>query len=286
MKVGITLASGQLGGAILKETINLIGTENTVAIARSPQKINQPGVETRAADLDNQETCKVAFQGLDVVLLVSSNSHPNVRLLQHTNAIDAAKAAGVGRMVFISIVGANNTNPNAIQKVAFDTEEYLKNSGLEWTIGRNGLYIEPDLEYLPNYIQEGKISNCAADGKCSYTSRNELAFAYAKLVTGNSHAGKIYNLAGEPITQQELVNYLNDFYKINLVYECVDVATYRQERITHLGDTIGNIITDIYESISKGEFKMKSDFQEVTGRPHKTIMEILPDFQLDTPKEN
>jgi NAD(P)H dehydrogenase (quinone) len=286
MKVGITLASGQLGGAILKETINLAGIENTIAIARSPEKINQPGVETRPADLDNQETCKIAFQGLDVVLLVSSNSHPNVRLLQHTNAIDGAKAAGVGRMVFISIVGANNINPNAIQKVAADTEEYLKNSGLEWTIGRNGLYIEPDLEYLPNYIQEGKISNCAADGKCSYTSRNELAFAYAKLVTGNNHAGKIYNLAGEAITQQELVNYLNDFYQINLVYECVDAAAYRQERIIHLGDTIGNIIADIYESISKGEFQMESNFLEVTGRPHKTIMEILPDFPIDSPKEN
>ena len=286
MKVGITLASGQLGGAILKETINLIGIENTVAIARSPEKINQPGVETRRADLDDPETCKVAFQGLDVVLLVSSNSHPNVRLLQHTNAIDGAKAAGVGRMVFISIVGANNINPNAIQKVAADTEAYLKNSGLEWTIGRNGLYIEPDLEYIENYIQEGKVSNCAAEGKCSYTSRNELAFAYAKLVTGNNHGGKIYNLAGEAITQQELVNYLNDFYKINLVYECVDATTYRQERVIHLGDTVGNIIADIYESISRGEFQMESNFLEVTGRPHKTIMEILQEFSIDSSKEN
>jgi hypothetical protein len=69
---------------------------------------------------------------------------------------------------------------------------------LQWAIGRNGIYIEPDLEYIEIYKKDGAIINCAADGKCGYTSRQELAFAYFNLLTNDSLLGKTYNLFGEP----------------------------------------------------------------------------------------
>ena len=47
MKIAVTSASGQLGSSIVKELIKEIGTENVVAIARTPQKAKHLGVEVR-----------------------------------------------------------------------------------------------------------------------------------------------------------------------------------------------------------------------------------------------
>ena len=111
------------------------------------------------------------------------------------------------------------------------TEEDVKSSGMEWVIGRNGLYIEPDVDYIENYKKAGKITNCAADGKCAYTTRDELAYAYSKMLQGQKHPGKIYYLTGEPITQQQLAEYLNMAFGSSLTYESVSVEDYKKERI-------------------------------------------------------
>ena len=52
--------------------------------------------------------------------------------------------------------------------------------------------------------KDGKITNCAGDGRCAYTTRAELADAYARMLTEDQHNGQTYNLAGPAITQYEL----------------------------------------------------------------------------------
>ena len=56
-------------------------------------------------------------------------------------------------------------------------------SGREWVIGRNGICIEPDVEFIETYKSKGEIANCAGNGKCGYTTRSELAYAYARMLT-------------------------------------------------------------------------------------------------------
>lgn len=111
----------------------------------------------------------------------------------------------------------------------------VQNSGLKWVIGRNGIYVEPNIEYIDEYRKRGEIANCAADGLCGYTTRSELAFAYARMLTQPQHDGRIYNLSGEPITQTDLANYLNLAFGTNLQYRAMTVADYRQDRVEELG---------------------------------------------------
>ena len=67
----------------------------------------------------------------------------------------------------------------------------LINSKIDWSIGRNSLYIEPDLEYIETYKKLGAIVNSADKGKCGYTSRNELAVAYTQMLLNKKHNNKI-----------------------------------------------------------------------------------------------
>ena len=183
MNIAVTSASGHLGAAIVKALLKDTKTENIVAIARTPEKAKHLGVEVRKGDYNSREDFDAALKDIDIVLLVSGMDEPKKRIQQHRNVIEAAKQNGVQKIVYTSIVGAEENNAfSPIVQSNRQTEEDIRNSGLEWVIGRNGIYIEPDLEYIDTYAKEGEIRNCADDGKCTYTSREELGDAYAKLL--------------------------------------------------------------------------------------------------------
>ncbi|GJM61832.1 SDR family oxidoreductase [Persicobacter diffluens] len=280
MKVAVTLASGQLGSAIIKALIAKIGKNQVLGIARTPEKAEHLGIEIRKGDYNNRSDFDVALQGVDQLVIVSGMDDPQRRIQQHRNVIEAAKQNGVKKIIYTSIIGdEEGTGFNPVVKSNRQTEEDVQSSGLEWVIGRNGIYIEPDLEYLDNYIQAGKISNCAGNGKVGYTSRAELAMAYANMLLEEKHNGQTYNLNGQAITQSQLADYINQAFGTNLTFKDLSVTDYQKERQAALGDFLGTIIAGIYEGIRKGVNEVPSDFEKAAGRPHLSPLEMMKHFQ-------
>ncbi|MDO7136817.1 SDR family oxidoreductase [Algibacter lectus] len=276
MKIAVTSANGKLGSTIVENLIELVGKEHVIGIARSPEKAKHLGIEIRKGDYNSREEFDAALQGIDVVMLLSGMDEPDKRIQQHRNVIDAAVSNGVKKIVYTSIVGdEKNTAFSPVVQSNRQTEKDVQNSGLDYAIGRNGIYIEPDLEYLGTYIEEGEIRNCAGDGKCAYTSRAELGFAYSKMLIEDKHNGKIYNLVGHAISQSELVDYINLVFNTKLKFTPVSVAAYLYERKTALGDFLGTVIAGIYEGIKNGSNNVLSDFELAAGRPHKSVEDIM-----------
>ena len=280
MKIAVTSASGQLGSAIVKQLIQEIGNDNVIGIARTPEKAEHLGIEIRKGDYNIREQFDEALKGVDAVLLVSGMDKPENRIQQHRNVIEAAKTNDVKKIVYTSIIGdEEKTAFSHVVKSNRQTERDVQESGLQWVIGRNGIYIEPDLEYLDTYVKEGQIRNCAGDGKCAYTSRPELAYAYTQMLLDDRHSGQVYNLGGKPITQSELADLINQVYDTELSYNPVSVEAYAKERKEALGEFMGTIIAGIYEGIKIGANDVHSDFERVTGRPHKTALEMIKMFK-------
>jgi len=205
MKIAITAAGGKLGAEIINRLLITEETKSIVAIARSPEKIKAMGIDVRKGDYNEKDQFYEALKNIDTLLLVSGMDIPEKRIIQHKNVIDAAKEVGVKKIVYTSVIGS--TTGSAFSPIVASnrqTEEDIKISGMDWIIGRNGIYIEPDIEYIDNYKKAGKISNCAGKGKCSYTTRDELAYAYTKMLLEEKHVAKTYNLTGETITQKQL----------------------------------------------------------------------------------
>lgn len=279
MKIAVCSASGQLGSAIVNQLKAQIGAEQVIGIARTPAKAEKLGIEIRKGDYNSLEEFKVALKGVNKVLLVSGMDAPEKRIPQHRNVIEAAVYNGVEKIVYTSIIGAEkDTAFSPIVQSNRQTEEDVKNSGLSYAIGRNGIYIEPDLEYIETYKKEGGIRNCAGDGKCVYTSRDELAFAYSQLLLNDQLEGKSYNLCGAAISQAELAAVINEVYKTNLNFQSVSVESYRRERQAALGDFLGTVIAGIYEGIRDGANDVPSNYAAVAGRAHKSILEIVRDY--------
>lgn len=269
MTIAVTAASGQLGRHIVQAL--LAATEEPViGLARTPSNAQGLGIEIRPGNYSEPEVLKQSLVGVDTVLLVSGMDAPDKRIQQHRNVIEAARENGASKIVYTSIQGVEEgTAFSPIVASNRQTERDVRESGLDWVIGRNGIYIEPDVEYMDAYRAAGRITNCAADGKCGYTTRPELGFAYAQMLTHSEHNGRTYKLHGQPITQAELTGYLNSAFGTDLTYEPISVAEYRDERTAELGDFLGPIIAGIYEGIRLGALDVESDYEIAAGRAHQ-----------------
>lgn len=246
MTIAVTAASGQLGSEIIKALLDMQTGEPVIGLARNPDNAMHLGVEIRPGDYNDEDQLRTSLAGVDTLLLVSGMAAPEDRIGQHRNVINAAKAAGVGKIVYTSVQGAEEgTSFSPIIQSNRQTEADVRASGLNWAIGRNGIYIEPDVEYIDSYRKAGEIANCAGDGLCAYTTRPELAQAYACMLTEASHNGKTYNLHGQLLTQAELVDYLNQTFGTELVYRSMMGDDYRQARIAELGEFLGTVIAGI-----------------------------------------
>lgn len=271
MVVAVTAASGQLGKEIVKASIALLSKDNVIGLARTPENAKSLGVEIRPGDYNNRHELEKSLRSVDTLLLVSGMDAPEKRIEQHRNVIEAAKSCRVKKIVYTSIQGAEeNTAFSPVVQSNRQTEKDIINSGLDWVIGRNGIYIEPDIEYIENYKNAGGIFNCAGTGKCGYTTRSELAFAYAKMLTQDKHNTQTYNLHGEAITQYQLAEYLNNTFSTDLSYSPMTVEEYRKERVSELGEFIGTVIAGIYQGIREGKANNPSHYIDASGREHQS----------------
>lgn len=269
MKIGVTAASGKLGCVIVKALIEQDPKSKIIALARTPERAIGLGVEVRAGDYNNPLQLEQSLVGIDSLLLISGIDAPEKRIEQHRNVINAAKKAGVKKLVYTSIQGAEeNTAFSPVIQSNRQTEKDIQSAGFEWVIGRNGIYIEPDVEYIENYKKRGGIYNCAGEGKCGYTTRAELAYAYARMLVQDKHKGEVYNLHGQAITQTELANYMNLAFGTSLTFKSMTVEAFKQDRIEALGVFFGTIVAGIYQGIREGKSNNPSQYLQAAGREH------------------
>lgn len=146
------------------------------------------GVEVRRGDMREPETFVNAFEGAEAIYLVSYPSVNEERFDLHRNAIDAAKKAGVQHIIYTSLTFGGLHGEKSIAGVMqahIKTTEYLKASGLSWTIIRYATYAHL-WNNLSGFLQLGDTNDfdvvVAADGPNSYASRQDLGEATAYIL--------------------------------------------------------------------------------------------------------
>ncbi len=195
MTIAVTGATGQLGRLVVEKLKQKIPSSDIVALVRSPEKANDLGVVARAADYGRPETLDTALAGVDTLLLISS-SEIGQRAVQHKNVIDAAKKAGVKRIVYTSLLHAD-VSPLNLADEHRQTEADLKASGIAFTILRNGWYSENYTGSIGGALAGGAFIGSAGDGRISAAPRLDYAEAAVAALTNEDHAGKTYELAGD-----------------------------------------------------------------------------------------
>lgn len=202
-------ATGQLGTLTVNSLIERgVSPDQIVAAGRNTEKLAEfadRGIRSQQIDLSDRASLDGLLSADDTVLLISG-SELGQRVAQHANAIDAATAAGVQRIVYTSAPKAS-TSALVLAPEHKATEELIAASGLPSTILRNGWYSENYLPSIEQARQTGSLLTSAGEGRIASASRKDFAEAAAIVLTDSSTSGRVYELSGDYAwTQQELAD--------------------------------------------------------------------------------
>ena len=199
MTLVVTGATGHLGRLVV-ESLLARGTApaDILATGRSAAKLADfaaRGVKVAALDYSKPDTITAALSAGDTVLLVSA-SEPGNRVGLHTAVISAAKEAGVARIVYTSAPKAT-TSSLILAPDHKATEELITESGLPFTILRNGWYTENYAGEIEKGRENGAIVASVGDGRVASASRKDYADAAAVVLTGTGFENQVFELSGD-----------------------------------------------------------------------------------------
>lgn len=198
MTIAITGASGQLGRLVADQLLTTVDPAELVLLTRDPAKLAdyaERGADVRAADFSKPDELVEAFAGVERVLLISTDA-VGARVEGHLAAIDAAVKAGVRHMAYTSVSGPTADNPAGVVADHAATEEALRESGLAWTMLRNNLYADMQVDSVAQAAATGQLVTNFGDGGAAYVTRADCAAVAAGVLTGEGHEGKAYDVTG------------------------------------------------------------------------------------------
>ncbi|MFI7552789.1 NAD(P)H-binding protein [Micromonospora sediminimaris] len=207
----VTGANGQLASLTLRE----LAGRDVPALGAS----RTPSAAQRRLDFD--EPASLDLTGVSILVLVSAGYAEDDRVIvRHRAVIDAAVRDGVRHVVYTSLTGAGDHLGFALAHRA--TERMIRASGLGWTILRNGLYAEL-FGALLTWVPDG-LESAFGDGALCAVARADLAAAAAVVASHpTTHAGRIYDLVGTPITAAGIAG------RLGVTHRTIGLDEYRAQ---------------------------------------------------------
>jgi uncharacterized protein YbjT (DUF2867 family) len=192
-KIVVIGGTGTVGSQTVRELMKRgaevrVMTRSTNRIASLPN-----GVEGVVGSLLKPESLPSVFSGADKLFLITPLDRDETA--QGIDAVDAAIAAGIRRIVYLSVHHADKalTIPHFVSKLPI--EGVIRASGVEHTILRPNNFYQNDLAVL-DAIRRGVYPQPSGSVGMNRVDVRDIAEAAAIALTQPGHSGKTYSLVG------------------------------------------------------------------------------------------
>lgn len=254
----VTGATGALGRAIVEHLLTRVPATDIIASVRDPAKASDlaaRGVLVRQADFADTASVARAFAGATKVLIVSLPVPTSIAVPQHRAAIDAARAAGAGRILYTSQMGSDPRSAFSPMRTHAATEDMLRDCGVPFTSLRNGFYVASALGMFGRGIRAGEIA-APEDGPIAWTTHDDLAEAAAIAMTSETLDGVSAPLtAREALTLEQLVAIASQVTGRPVRRVVVSDDEYRGTLVANgLPAPVAEMLTGIFEASRRGAF--------------------------------
>lgn len=233
MSIVVTGATGQLGSLVVQHLLEKVPARDIAVCVRSPQKattLAERGLDVRYGDYERQESLLNAFAGASRLLIISHPGHDQIeRIRLHATAIEAAKKAGVGHIVYTSYAFLEKS-PFPLAHTHLATEQMLQVTDIPFTILRNSPYREGYVNerVKADALESGEVLTMTGKGKLTAVTRSDLALAAATVLTEEGHENKLYELTTpEPWDFDEVAQLLSEFSGKQIVHRSAGEAEVR-----------------------------------------------------------
>lgn len=277
----LTGVTGKTGGATLKA---LLGKGVPLrAIVRNPDKaagMKDAGVDLVVGDVTDKAVIDKALRGIERALMVMPNGE--TQLDSEKQFIDAAKAAGVKQLVKMSSMEAVADAKAPIPKVHYQAEQYLRASGLDWTLLKPNFFMQNLLGSAGTIKEQGKFFLPMADGKTVMADVRDIGAVAAVTLTGAGHGGQTYEITGpEILSFHDVAARFTKVLGRKIEYVHVPMPAYRQTLSKFLTNEWHlNAVCELFQEIADGHDLRTSDsVQKLTGKPPTSLEQFIRDHQ-------
>src|ERR1700722_17343711 len=199
--VGVTGATGRLGSRVAQR-LAAQGVPQRLLVRDLARAPRLPGADAVRASFAEPDAVRDGLQGVSTVLMVSA-SGSETRIGQHRTFAEAAAAAGVRHLVYVSFFAAAPDCTFTHGREHYATEQHIRSLGLDFTFLRDNFYAD----LLTSFAgAEGGRRGPAAQGRVSAVAEDDVSDAVtAGLLDPPRHAGATYSLTGPEALSLEAV---------------------------------------------------------------------------------
>jgi NAD(P)H dehydrogenase (quinone) len=281
MKILVTGASGQLGRIAAIQLLEQASPHEVILVTRRPPALAdlaERGADVRYGDFDDPDSLPAAFAGAERMLLISTNNIGG-RVAQHHAAIAAAAAAGVGHVVYTSLINPVEGHPTGdVADEHRETEDFLSRSGMRWTVLRYGAFADLQVPLGAIAVEYGKLVSNAGDGRIAPIARHDCAAAAVAVLTSDGHEDKVYDVTGpEALTQSDIAELVSE-----VSGRPVEVMPIGDRRLSwalkRLGapKDVARAIVDLGVATRESYFDVVDPaFESLTGRRPAALRDVL-----------
>jgi uncharacterized protein YbjT (DUF2867 family) len=273
----ITGASGNVGQEVLRQ-ISKTGSPVRAAY-QSPDKaaMAPAGVETVIIDYNQPDSMRSALRNVERVFLVGPVL-PSLPELER-KATDAIKTSGARHIVKLSAMGGKNaTFPRQHE----ESEGYIKSSGVAYTFLRPNGFMQNLVIYNGSTINsQNTFYGSQGNGKVSLIDLRDIAATAVKVLTQDTHLGKVYTLTGpEALTNPRVAEILSAALGREIKY--VDLTPEQMKQaLLSTGMTEWNVgglldLNQLYRS--GGASTVSRDVEQVLGRKATSFEQFARDY--------
>jgi len=306
--LAVTGATGQIGGKVAARLAQL-GLQQRLIVRDPSRAPSLPGAEIhQVSSYGDPAAMGRALSGVDTLFLVSAQEIMGLikrsveqgtpvpyynRLHQHISAVVAAGAVGVRHVIYLSFVNAEPDATFVCAREHYETEQFLRSTGIAFTFLRQGLY----MDNVPKHVMSDDVMRApAGQGRVAWIARDDIAEAAVAVMTGSGHEGQTYDITGpEALTMEETAEHLSAVLGRKITYQAQTPHEARLHRnMSRMidGELLrrelkGEGITEPelegwishYLQIATGEAGTVSDaVLRLTGRPAQSLAEYLEKY--------
>jgi NAD(P)H dehydrogenase (quinone) len=272
--IAVTGSTGEVGGRVARRLAER-GLEQRLVVRDPSRAPELEGAEVKqASNYEARDEMETALRGARTLFLASGEEARN-RVEQHKAAVDAAKAAGAERIVYLSFYGARPDSAFTFGRDHFHTEEHIKASGLSYAFSRDNIY----LDFVPFFAgADGAIRGPGGNGRFAPVARDDIADVVVELLTNPDRDGQAYEVASdESYTLAEAAERLGRAIDREITYvdETMEEA-WASRRPSGEEDWVIEGWITTYVAIAKGELaEPTSTVKDVTGHAPQRLEELL-----------
>jgi NAD(P)H dehydrogenase (quinone) len=231
-KILITGASGHIGSGVIQTLLKKLSPQQINVLCRKEEKraeFEAKGFNAYLGNYEDVNSLEKAMDGVETVLLISGGDQGD-RMQEHRNVVDTAKKMGVQNIAYTSRALRDRTTlQNKLMEDHFNTEDYIKDSGMNYVIFQNGLYME-FLQFFVNKDQMEKgIFLPTGEGKVAFTLRADQAEAMANVLMNESFENKTYQFTNnKTYSFFDVANILSELSEKNVKYSPTELSAFSE----------------------------------------------------------